>query len=185
MRGEETQLLGAVAATEPSVIVVLPGTHSKLAIVDRGTVVDFSTYMTGELYAVLLDHSILGRMARHVTDLPLGAAFARGVQHGLHAGGLSHDVFGARTLALAGELSADHVADWMSGLLIGREIHDATAWSRAAGVDATVVRIVGSDALAERYGAALMIAGIAAERGAADAAARGLWRVAGQAGLLH
>ena len=69
--------------------------------------------------------------------------------------------------------------------MIGREIHDATAWSRAAGVDVTVVRIVGSDALAERYGAALMIAGIAAERGAADAAARGLWRVAGQAGLLH
>ena len=59
MRGEETQLVGAVAADEASVLAVLPGTHSKWARVDRGRVVDFTTYMTGELYGVLLSHSIL------------------------------------------------------------------------------------------------------------------------------
>src|SRR4029453_12927731 len=61
MRGEETQLLGAVAADE-AVLAVLPGTHSKWARVERGTVVDFATWMTGELFAALLDHNILGPM---------------------------------------------------------------------------------------------------------------------------
>ncbi len=63
MRGEETQIAGAVAADEERVLAVLPGTHSKWALVERGRLVAFATFMTGELYAVLLEHSILGRMA--------------------------------------------------------------------------------------------------------------------------
>jgi 2-dehydro-3-deoxygalactonokinase len=183
MRGEETQLLGAVAAHE-SVLAVLPGTHSKWALVAGGTVVDFATWMTGELYAVLLEHSILGRMAeRGAAATP--AAFTRGVAHGLEEGSLAHDLFAARTLPLAGDLDGRDVAEWLSGLLIGREIRDALAWARAAGVAGDRVRIIGSDALASRYAGALAVAGVSVERGAADAAAHGLWRIAGQAGLLH
>jgi 2-dehydro-3-deoxygalactonokinase len=63
MRGEETQLVGAIRRDERQVLAVLPGTHSKWAIVDNGRLVEFATFMTGELYAVLLGHSILGRMA--------------------------------------------------------------------------------------------------------------------------
>ena len=183
MRGEETQLLGAVGADE-AVLAVLPGTHSKWAHVAGGTVVDFATWMTGELYAVLLDHSILGRMAERGTA-PAADAFARGVSRGLEDGSLAHDVFAARTLPLSGELAGADVADWLSGLLIGREIRDALAWARANGAGADRVRIIGSDALAARYATALRQAGIDAERGASDAAARGLWRIAGQAGLIH
>jgi len=183
MRGEETQLLGAVGADE-AVLAVLPGTHSKWAHVAGGTVVDFATWMTGELYAVLLDHSILGRMAERGTA-PAADAFARGVARGLEDGSLAHDVFAARTLPLSGELAGADVADWLSGLLIGREIRDALAWARANGAGADRVRIIGSDALAARYATALRQAGIDAERGASDAAARGLWRIAGQAGLIH
>jgi len=183
MRGEETQLLGAVGADE-AVLAVLPGTHSKWAHVAGGTVVDFATWMTGELYAVLLDHSILGRMAERGTA-PAADAFARGVARGLEDGSLAHDVFAARTLPLSGELAGADVADWLSGLLIGREIRDALAWARANGAGADRVRIIGSDALAARYATALRQAGSDAERGASDAAARGLWRIAGQAGLIH
>lgn len=183
MRGEETQLLGAVAADE-SVLAVLPGTHSKWARVERGTVVDFATWMTGELFGALLDHTILGRMADR-SVAPLADAFARGVARGLDDGALAHDVFGARTLALAGELAAGDIADWLSGLLIGREVREARAWAGASGVAGSAVRIIGSDSLGERYANALAAAGIAAERAAPDAAARGLWRIAGQAGLLH
>ena len=183
MRGEETQLLGAVGADE-AVLAVLPGTHSKWAHVAGGTVVDFATWMTGELYAVLLDHSILGRMAEQGTA-PAADAFARGVARGLEDGSLAHDVFAARTLPLSGELAGADVADWLSGLLIGREIRDALAWARANGAGADRVRIIGSDGLAARYATALRQAGIDAERGASDAAARGLWRIAGQAGLIH
>ena len=65
MRGEETQLAGALARDEDHVLAVLPGTHSKWAMVERGELVRFATYMTGELYAVLLEHTLLGRMAEH------------------------------------------------------------------------------------------------------------------------
>ena len=63
MRGEETQLAGAFDDDIAATLAVLPGTHSKWAQVERGRVVAFQTHMTGELYAVLLANSILGRLA--------------------------------------------------------------------------------------------------------------------------
>ncbi|PMU87476.1 2-dehydro-3-deoxygalactonokinase, partial [Pseudomonas sp. GP01-A4] len=60
MRGEETQILGAGVRDG---ILVLPGTHSKWATLEAGRVTGFRTAMTGELYAVLLRHSLLGRLA--------------------------------------------------------------------------------------------------------------------------
>ena len=63
MRGEETQILGALDDLPAAgALVCLPGTHSKWARVERGRITSFSTYMTGELYAVMKSHSILGRM---------------------------------------------------------------------------------------------------------------------------
>ena len=183
MRGEETQLLGAVGTDEPAVLAVLPGTHSKWARVEHGRIVDFTTFMTGELYAVLIDHSMLGRIAGHEPGRLSRDAFSRGVARGLADGELAHDLFGARTLALAGELASEHVADWLSGLLIGREVRSAHAWALRAGVNPSLVRIIGSDALCERYDLALGDAGALADRGHADAAARGLWRIAERAGL--
>lgn len=184
MRGEETQLLGAVAPDEPAVLAVLPGTHSKWARVEHGRVVDFTTFMTGELYAVLIEHSMLGRLAGHEPGRLSREAFSRGVARGLDDGELSHDLFGARTLSLTGRLASDDVADWLSGLLIGREIRAARAWALRAGVDPSIVRVVGSDALVERYDLALGDAGVLAARGSDDAAAIGLWRIAVRAGLV-
>jgi 2-dehydro-3-deoxygalactonokinase len=183
MRGEETQLLGAVGTDEPAVLAVLPGTHSKWARVEHGRIIDFTTFMTGELYAILMDHSMLGRLAGHEPGWLSRDAFSRGVARGLEDGELLHDLFGARTLALAGMLASDEVADWLSGLLIGREVRAARAWSRRAGVDASKVRVIGDDALVERYDLALTDAGALAERARADAAAHGLWRIALRAGL--
>jgi 2-dehydro-3-deoxygalactonokinase len=185
MRGEETQLVGVVAASEPSVLAVLPGTHSKWAQVEHGRVIDFTTYMTGELYGVLLAHSMLGRMGTRADTSIIGPAFIRGVERGLETDGVTHAMFGARTLVLTGELAPNDVDDWLSGVLIGNEIHTALAWSKGAGVHATRVRIIGDDRLAARYDAALARAGIATERADRHASARGLWRIAGQAGLLH
>ena len=184
MRGEETQLLGAIAPDEPGVLAVLPGTHSKWARVERGRIVDFTTFMTGELYAVLIDHSMLGRLAGHEPGRLSREAFSRGVARGLAEGELSHDLFGARTLSLRGALASDDVADWLSGLLIGREIRGARAWAVRAGIDPSIVRIIGSDALAERYDVALGDAGVLAQHGEHDAAARGLWRIAKRAGFV-
>ena len=183
MRGEETQLLGAVGPDE-RVLAVLPGTHSKWARVEHGRVVDFTTFMTGELYGVLIDHSMLGRLAGHEPGRFSRDAFARGAARGLAEGELAHDLFGARTLALTGSLASENVADWLSGLLIGREIRAARAWALFAGADPSCVRIIGNDVLAERYELAMGDAGILAERGDADAAALGLWRIAVRAGIV-
>ena len=184
MRGEETQLLGAVDPGEHGVLAVLPGTHSKWARVDHGRVVDFTTFMTGELYSVLLEHSMLGRLAAGDPEALAQDAFSRGAARGLQAGELAHDIFGARTLVLAGMLSPDDVADWLSGLLIGREIRAAREWATHAGADPGAVRIIGDGALAARYELALADAGIVAETADPDAAAHGLWRIAVHAGLV-
>jgi 2-dehydro-3-deoxygalactonokinase len=183
MRGEETQLLGAVGRDE-RVLAVLPGTHSKWARVEHGRVVDFTTFMTGELFGVLIDHSMLGRLAGHEPGRFVRDAFSRGVARGLAHGELLHDLFGARTLALTGALRSEEVADWLSGLLIGREVGAARAWAQRSGVDASHVRVIGADALADRYELALSDAGIVAARGVADAAAHGLWRIALHAGIV-
>jgi 2-dehydro-3-deoxygalactonokinase len=184
MRGEETQLLGAVAPDEAGVLAVLPGTHSKWARVEHGRIVDFTTFMTGEIYAVLIDHSMLGRLAGHEPGRFSRDAFTQGVARGLDEGELSHDLFGARTLSLTGALASDDVADWLSGLLIGREARAAREWALRAGIDASLVRIIGSDMLAERYEIALGDAGVLAQRATHDAAALGLWRIASRARLV-
>ena len=184
MRGEETQLLGALGSDERGVLAVLPGTHSKWARVEHGRIVDFTTFMTGELFGVLIDHSMLGRLAGHEPGRLSRDGFARGVARGLDEGALAHDIFGARTLSLTGGLRSEEVADWLSGLLIGREIRAARAWAVRTGIDTARVRLIGSDALAERYELALADAGMLSERGADDAAAHGLWRIAQRAGIV-
>ena len=63
LRGEETQIVGAVPEGDEGILAVLPGTHSKWVRVESGRIVSFATYMTGELFALLLQHSILGRLA--------------------------------------------------------------------------------------------------------------------------
>jgi 2-dehydro-3-deoxygalactonokinase len=185
MRGEETQIAGAIAARDARVLCTLPGTHSKWACVDAGRLVDFMSFMTGEMWDLLLRHSILGRLATPGSPAGgVGAAFERGVARGLGPGNLAHDAFGARTLALMGELAAEDVADWLSGLMIGREIRNARAWGQRHGYDGSRVRLVGADALVARYAAAMRHADIAVEVADSNAAARGLWRIATQAGIV-
>jgi 2-dehydro-3-deoxygalactonokinase len=186
MRGEETQLVGAIGPEEPRLLAVLPGTHSKWAIVEHGRLVEFATYMTGELYALLRSHSILGRMAAEIAgaaEVPR-AAFARGVVRGSAGDGLAHAIFGARTLALAGDLAPEDVGDWLSGVLIGDEIRAARGWAHEHGVDAAKVRVIGDGALVARYVRALEEMGVDAEAGPPAAAALGLYRIAQHAGLV-
>ena len=122
MRGEETQLLGALAAGCGDGVYVLPGTHSKWARVEGDRILGFETFMTGETFAVLKDHSVLGRMM--AAPAP-GGGFAGGVDaaSGLERpGDLLHAMFAARTFGLFETLPADQLGEYLSGLLIGAEI---------------------------------------------------------------
>ncbi len=183
MRGEETQLAGAVDERERRVLAALPGTHSKWACVEFGRIVDFATFMTGEIWDALLAHTILGRLAEPAPALP-GPAYERGVVRGLGAGSLMHDVFGARTLVLAGELTPAEVPDWLSGLMIGREVRNMRTFAHGHGYDGSRVRLIGEHGLVERYALALARADVTVDRAPADAAAIGLWRIAAHAGML-
>jgi 2-dehydro-3-deoxygalactonokinase len=149
MRGEETQILGALAAmNRTDGIFVLPGTHSKWARVEAGRIVSFETYMTGEVFGALRDHTILGRLMK--STLEDGKGFAEGVRAASRLeqpGDLLHAVFMTRTLGLFDRLEPDQLSDYLSGLLIGAEL-----LSGARGAAEAIV--IGSPALTARYCAA-------------------------------
>jgi 2-dehydro-3-deoxygalactonokinase len=183
IRGEETQVFGALSAPIGArQVIVLPGTHSKWVIATPEGIETFASFMTGELYAVLREHSILGRLAAHGSD---DAALDRGVLHSLRPeAALTHDLFSARTLALTEALAPSAVADYLSGLLLGAEIAAARIWLARHGLDGATAMLLGDAALLTRYRRALALAGINAVAGPSDAAAQGLWRIARHAGML-
>lgn len=142
MRGEEVQLLG-LNALHPAHEhhVILPGTHSKHALLNEGGMTHFSTFMTGELFSLLSQHSLLGRALPEQQDDSM--AFEQGVLTAKAGAPFSHLIFSARTRRLNGEIALSSVHSYLSGLLIGYELSamptEKTCW------------IVGSPALCKRY----------------------------------
>ena len=189
MRGEETQVAGVIergaeAPADPAadLWIGLPGTHSKWVRVRDRRIVGFHTFMTGEVFAALCAHTLLGRtMQRPATPDPhafdRGVAVARSPE--ARAGVLS-TIFSTRTLGLVGELSAEAQADYLSGLLVG---HELAAVARL-GERLEPIVLAGDDDLCRRYRRALAAFGHAPAAIAPDATERGLWRVARSAGLV-
>lgn len=195
MRGEETQVWGALALLGlGSSTFVLPGTHSKWVNVADGQILGFRTYMTGEVFAALKGHTILGRLivdrsaALGAGAEPLSRGFVRGLdvakgREGL-PGALLHRLFSARTLGLVGELPGEEISDYLSGLLIGSEIIDAGSLQQGEGGSRHGgVIIIGGEDLAARYTAACRYLGIAAKAAPPNAAAAGMALIARLAGL--
>ncbi len=149
MRGEEVQIFGALRLAGLSEgLFVLPGTHSKWAAVQGGRITGFRTFMTGEFYGLLSQHSILARTLE--AQAPLDeAVFLRGVARAGQGEGLLHNAFGVRALALFGRLSPAESASYLSGLLIGEELRRQEL---PAGRE---VIAIGTAALTARYALAL------------------------------
>lgn len=154
MRGEETQLLGLLAHEGlPDALVCLPGTHSKWARLEGGSVAAFETHMTGELFALLSERSIL----RHSMDDGWGdAAFEGGVRDG--ADGALAQLFGVRASSLLDAPSPGAGRARLSGLLIGAELAALDGADGTVGSDGTI-HIIGAGGLARRYAAALRLVG--------------------------
>jgi len=159
MRGEEVQAFGALAlAGVDSGDCCLPGTHSKWARLDAGRMTEFTTVMTGELYHAVRFHTLPGEPARD--DAPFDeAAFRLGISRAGCPGGVMHALFEARSRHLYAGLEAGQVGSFLSGVLIGEEVH-AMRHARP-GLD--TVRLIGADALRESYTIALEAAGIRVE----------------------
>jgi 2-dehydro-3-deoxygalactonokinase len=174
MRGEETQVFGALALLGlESARLVLPGTHSKWVRVAAGRIESFATFMTGEFYALLGRHSILARtLPEHEGELD-AAAFEQGFRHALRAGNLLQAAFSARTRALFERLPAVSARSHLSGLVIGEELR-----SQSLVPTEEPVVLVGSPALTQRYRLALDLLGIRSVAVGSEATWQGLWAIA-------
>lgn len=171
MRGEETQILGVIDELGPDEHrICLPGTHSKWALVRDGRIERFGTYMTGEVYAVLKAHSILGRMMS--AEQPDEAAFLEGVARAGTPGGLLHHLFGVRARGLFGEIGDKSSASYLSGILIGHELRSAL---REGG---RRFHLLCAPQLAALYETAARAVGTEAVALDPNAAVRGLFRLA-------
>ena len=188
MRGEETQVLGVLQGLGADVLIGLPGSHSKWVEVVDGCITHFDTFMTGEVFAVLSEHSILGR-TQQPSAIFEAQAFDRGVQVALSADGelgVLSTLFSARTLGLTGELGPTLQADYLSGLMIGHELAALAAVQRQRRKNPNLPSIVliGNGQLCARYSRALDACGFARVTLAEQATERGLWQLALAAGLL-
>jgi len=174
MRGEETQVFGALALLGlQDARLVLPGTHSKWVHARGGRVESFSTFMTGEFYALLRQHSILARTLPEA-DGPLHEeAFLRGVQHARSSANLLHAAFSVRTLSLFERMPAAALPSYLSGLVIGEELRTQSLEPGAA-----PVIVIGAPALTLRYEIALKAFGLTARCVGSEATWRGLWAIA-------
>jgi 2-dehydro-3-deoxygalactonokinase len=179
LRGEETQLLGI--ADGAARLFVVPGTHSKwMNRGDNGQIEAFQTYMTGELFELLRNHSSLSRVMTAGLEAP--EAFQQGVAEAC-ADGLENVLFRVRTAGLMGRFQSHELADYLSGLLIGAEIK--AGLSRFSPPDKrTPIPLLGSTQLTQRYAAAFAQFGPAVVEMPGDAVFNGLLRIARGAGLL-
>lgn len=195
MRGEETQILGALelqrgsaGSGEPTDLteqwLVLPGTHSKWVRVIGSTIQEFSTSMTGETYSLLMQHSILAKLAQSQNAISWDA-FERGLSiafspHGSR--GIMATAFSARTLVLTGRLEPAEIADYLSGLMIGHEILSVSeTWK---GREQRRITICGNQNLSSRYRRGLQRLGIGDIVELQRTAPAGIWKIADTAGLL-
>ncbi len=190
MRGEETQLAGLVAEKPDfSGLVCLPGTHAKWATLDSGAVTRFTTYLTGELYQLLANQSVLKHSVGS-DDLDEPAchdAFTRAVAE-IHAApqAFSSRLFGLRAQDLldsrlpSGSARAAVLAATLSGLAIGLELSGACQGQP----EEEPVTLIGNPALCRRYRVALEAIGYTATHLDGDSAVLAGLRLAYRA-LTH
>lgn len=157
MRGEEAQIFGAFELGATDGWFVLPGTHSKWVLVEQGSVRRIVTFMTGELFALLSEHGTLAKLmaARH--DAP--TAYEAGVKAASH-GGFTHTAFSCRALVVTDMMPETHASSYLSGLLIGSEIHDILRQADRHAI--SPIEVIGSRQLVSRYRHAFELLGLTA-----------------------
>ncbi len=154
MRGEEVQLLGAAAAgmVHSTALVCHPGTHNKWTLLRDQRIDTFRTVMTGELFNLLKEHSILGDFLGG--EVAVNDAFRNGVEEGLKDAALTAELFSIRARVLLGKAKKEEAASFTSGLLIGTDVRIGLSEPLAA-----QVVVMGRPELTRLYAAAIDQAG--------------------------
>jgi 2-dehydro-3-deoxygalactonokinase len=154
MRGEEVQLLGAVAAglVDPDGLVCHPGTHNKWATLRGGRINDFRTVMTGELFSLLKDHSILADLLKG--KVAANDAFRNAAKRAIFNETLPAELFEVRARVLLGQAKEEDAASYTSGLLIGTDVRIGLSLPTSA-----QVTVIGRPDLTRLYAAGIREAG--------------------------
>jgi len=177
MRSEEVQVFGSLDLGVSH--FVTPGTHSKWIATQGDRLVSYATYVTGEVFAALKDHTILGRLMAPGPDDE--EAFAMGVRAALaDPAGFLHRIFSARSLGLFGELAPEAIASYLSGQVIGSEVAHAIRDNPREAEYA----VLASPGIGGRYVKAIEIAGLKVRYGDPQAIVKGLAIIARKAGII-
>ena len=156
MRGEEVQMFGALAAgsVASDALVCHPGTHNKWVTLEGGRVTRFRTVMTGELFSLLKEHSILSDLLQ-ASEVTAGEAFEAGVLHGLSDEDVTAELFSVRARVLLDQAEREDAASYTSGLLIGTDLRTGLRHA----VEGQEIVVMGRAELTGLYAAALAAAG--------------------------
>ena len=154
MRGEETQIAGFINKNPDfNGVVCLPGTHTKWVNVKEGQITSFKTFMTGELFGVISNHTLI----RHSISIKgwNQAGFEAGIHEGFNnPGSIASNLFSLRAESIVNDLDRDQARSTLSGLLLGVELNGAqTFWENSN------VIIIGSQLLSNNYHQGLKILG--------------------------
>ena len=176
VRGEETQVCALLDLLRQGThLLCLPGTHSKWISVRDGKIVSIATAMTGETYAAMRRHTVLGKLMGKDDSRFDAYAFDAGLRRSADEGGLLHHLFGVRTLGLFGRFSETALPSYLSGLLIGHEVRSSGLFSRTP--RPALVHIIGNDRLIDAYARALVALGVGVQRHSESLAAYGMHRL--------
>jgi 2-dehydro-3-deoxygalactonokinase len=150
MRGEEVQLLGALAAglVDSDALVCHPGTHNKWTVLHRSRIQSFRTVMTGELFSLLKEHSILADLLQGPVDD--NQVFRDSARHAIFNESLPAELFSIRASVLLGRMKKEEAASFASGLLIGTDVRIGLSVPTGA-----QVHVMGRPELTRLYSAAL------------------------------
>ncbi len=163
MRGEELQILGWLQQNPQHFtgthLICLPGTHTKWVLIKEGKVELFKTAMTGELFDLLTNHSILIQKSHASFDQP---SFQKGADFTLknELGSFTHGLFSVRSKQLFGELTNSQASSYLSGLLIGSDVRaamNAEEWQLS---QLGEVSIIGAKHLSQQFSQVLKMHGI-------------------------
>ncbi len=150
MRGEELQIFGAIQTLGLiDALVCLPGTHSKWCVVEQGRITSVTSFMTGEMFALIRRQSMIGSLIND-DEFDQGS-FLSGAAESASSAGLLHKLFSIRADILLGNLACRSAESYLSGMLVGSEV-EAVASVIGTG---TEVLLVGNAGLTNRYSAAL------------------------------
>ena len=154
MRGEETQIAGFINENPNfNGVVCLPGTHAKWVSIKDRHITNFKTYMTGELFGVISNHTLI----RHSTSIKgwNQASFEAGVHEGFkNPGSIGSDLFSLRSESIVNDLDRDEARSRLSGLLLGLELNGAQSYWKNNNVT-----LIGSELLSNNYHQGLKILG--------------------------